>query len=143
MSWFDEAVARRQREQRAAASARNQDERSANPAVRQQQEVEALHPLLLRLLTEYGEHVYGQSLFQKRFLVRLERPGNSGKKAWNWHWHLNSLVPTMKGIEVHPRFDAEGSIQGFELQSRERCVEVTGIDETAIQEGLVSLYLHP
>ena len=141
MSWFDEAVARRQREQRAAASARNQHERSTDPVVRQQQEVEALNPLLQRLLTEYGEHVYGKNLFQKRFLVRLERPGNSGEKAWNWHWHLNSLVPDVKGIEVHPRFDAEGTIQGFELQSKARRVEITGIDEATIQEGLVSLYL--
>ena len=85
--------------------------------------------------------MYGKNLFQKRFLVRLERPGNSGEKAWNWHWHLNSLVPDMKGIEVHPRFDTEGIIQGFELQSKARRVEIIGIDEAAIQEGLVSLYL--
>jgi len=142
MSWFDEAVARRQREQHAAASAQNKDTiHSADPVVRQQQEVEMLNPLLQRLLTEYGEHVFGKSLLQKRFLVRLERPGKSGKKAWNWHWHLNSLTPAMNGIEVHPHFDARGTIQSLELQSKDRRVEITDLSEEAIQEGLVSLYL--
>ena len=142
MSWFDEAVARRQREQRAAASAQNQESiRSADPLVREQQEVEMLDPLLQRLLAEYGEHVFGKNLFQKRFLVRLERPGKSGGKTWNWHWHLNSLVPTMKGIEVHPRFDTEGTLLSLVLQSKGRQVELTDMSEEAIQEGLVSLYL--
>ncbi|GAC1430228.1 MAG: hypothetical protein NVS4B1_27020 [Ktedonobacteraceae bacterium] len=140
MSWFDEAVARRQREQRVAAQNQTMV-RSATPALRQQQEVEALNPLLQRLLAEYGEHVFGKSLLQKRFLVRLERPGKSGEKTWNWHWHLNSLTRDMHGIEVHPCFDAEGTIQGLELQSKARCVEIPSIDEAAIQEGLVSLYL--
>ncbi len=142
MSWFDEAVARRQREQRTTAAGRKQNtERSAEPLVQQQQEVEALNPLLQRLLHEYGEHVFGKSLLQKRFLVRLERPGKSGTRVWNWHWHLNSLVRDMSGVEVHPRFDSDNIIQGFELQSKERRVEVVDIDEAAIQEGLVSLYL--
>ena len=142
MSWFDEAVARRQREQHAAASAQNQESlRSTDPLARQQQEVEMLNPLLQRLLSEYGEHVFGKSLFQKRFLVRLERPGKSGKKAWNWHWHLNSLAPDMHGIEVHPHFDANGTIISLELRSKNRHVEITDISEEAIQEGLVSLYL--
>ncbi len=141
MSWFDEAVARRQREQRAAASAQDQNMLSTEPIVREQQEVEMLDPLLQRLLMEYGEHALGKSLFQKRFLVRLERPGKSGKKAWNWHWHLNSLVPNKSGIEVHPQFDANGVIQSLQLQSEGRHVEITDISEEAIQEGLVSLYL--
>lgn len=142
MSWFDEAVARRQREQRATASAQNQDSlRSADPLVRQQEEVEMLNPLLQRLLSEYGEHVFGKSLLQKRFLVRLERPGKNGERAWNWHWHLNSLAPGMHGIEVHPCFDANGIIQSLELHRQERHVEITDLSEEAIQEGLVSLYL--
>ncbi len=141
MSWFDEAVARRQREQRAAASAQNQKPPATSLVEREQQEVEMLNPLLQRLLTEYGEHVFGKSLLQKRFLVRLERPGKSGAKAWNWHWHLNSLSRDMTGIEVHPRFDAEGTIQSLELQSKDRQVEITNMSEEAIQEGLVSLYL--
>ena len=142
MSWFDEAVARRQREQRAAASAQNRNTvHSTDPVVRQQQEVEMLNPLLQRLLSEYGEHVFGKSLLQKRFLVRLEHPGKSGEKAWNWHWHLNSLARDMNGIEVHPHFDADGVVQSLELQSKERRVEITDISEEAIQEGLVSLYL--
>ncbi len=141
MSWFDEAVARRQREQRAAASAQNQKQPSTNVVEREQQEVEMLNPLLQRLLAEYGEHVFGKSLLQKRFLVRLERPGKSGDKTWNWHWHLNSLSRDMNGIEVHPHFDAEGTIQSLELQSKQRHVEITDMSEEAIQEGLVSLYL--
>ena len=139
MSWFDEAVARCQR---AAASAHNQERRlSTDPMVRQQQEVELLNPLLQRLLTEYGEHVFGKSFLQKRFLVHLERPGKSGDKTWNWHWHLNSLARDMNGIEVHPHFDAVGIIQSIELQGKGRHVEITDISEEAIQEGLVSLYL--
>ncbi len=105
----------------------------------QQQEVEALNPLMERLMSEYGEHVFGKSFLQKRYLVRLERPGKSLEKSWNWH--LDSLVKGMSSIEIHPNFDDGGMIQGFLLISGHKRVEATSADETAIKEALVSLYL--
>ena len=107
----------------------------------QQQEVEALNPLMERLLSEYGEHVFGKSLLQKRYIVRLERPGKSLEKSWNWHWHLDSLVKDRNGVEVHPTFDANGIIQGFLLISGRKRVQTTSADEAALKEALVSLYL--
>jgi len=107
----------------------------------QQQEVEALNPLLERLLSEYGEHVFGKSLLQKRYIVRLERPGKSLEKSWSWHWHLDSLVKDRNGVEVHPNFDANGIIQGFLLISGRKRVQTTSADEAALKEALVSLYL--
>jgi hypothetical protein len=142
MSWFDEAVARRQRAQRAGESRKGKYEPDPVDQARlQQQEVEALNPLMERLLSEYGEHVFGKSFLQKRYLVRLERPGKSLEKSWNWHWHLDSLVKGMSSVEVHPNFDAEGMIHGFLLISGHKRVETTSADEVALKEALVSLYL--
>ena len=142
MSWFDEAVARRQRAERAAAS--RQAKKNAGPVeplVRQQQEVEAFDPLVQRLLGEYGDRVYGRSFTQKRFLLRLERPGKSGEKSWNWHWHLYSLVKHLASVELHPLFTDEGLIRGFELTSGQKRVELASADEDALKEGLVALYM--
>ncbi len=142
MSWFDEAVARRQRAQHADKSGK--ERHASNPAdlaLRQQQEVEALNALMERLLSEYGDHVFGRSFLQKRFMVRLERPGKSNEKSWNWHWHLHSLVKGLGSVEVHPNFAADGMIQGFLLMSDYKRVEVVSVDEAAIKEGLVTLYL--
>jgi len=142
LSWFDEAVARRQRAQRAGESRKGKHESDpVDQARMQQQEVEALNPLMERLLSEYGEHVFGKSFLQKRYLVRLERPGKSLEKSWHWHWHLDSLVKGMSSVEVHPNFDAGGMIQGFLLVSGHKRVEATSADETALKEALVSLYL--
>lgn len=142
MSWFDEAVARRQREQRAAASAQPKKKSDAlEPLQRQRQEVEALDPLLQRLLSEYGEHVYGKNLFQKRFLIRLEPPGKNSERAWNWHWHLYSLVRDKASVEVAPNFNEAGFIEGFVLTSGRKRTEVASVDEVALKDGLVSLYL--
>ena len=142
MSWFDEAVARRQRAQRAGEPRKGKRERDPlDHAHMQQQEVEALNPLLERLLSEYGEHVFGKSLLQKRYIVRLERPGKSLEKSWSWHWHLDSLVKDRNGVEVHPTFDANGIIQGFLLISGRKRVQTTSADEAALKEALVSLYL--
>lgn len=107
----------------------------------QLQEVEALNPLMESLLSEYGEHVFGKSLLQKRYIVRLERPGKSREKSWNWHWHLDSLVKDRSGVEVHPTFDAHSLIQGFIMVSGHRRVEITVTDEAALKDALVSLYL--
>jgi len=142
MSWFDEAVARRQQAQRAGESRkgkRGQD--SIDRANVQQQEVEALNPLLERLLSEYAERVFGKNLLQKRYIVRLERPGKSLEKSWNWHWHLDSLIKGSYGVEVYPTFDVHGIIQGFLLRSGRKRVETTSADEVALKEALVSLYL--
>ena len=142
MNWFDEAVARKQREQRVTkTSQKKQVPTPANMIQAQQQEVEAFNPLLERLLSEYGERVYGKSLLQKRFLVHLERPGKSRDKAWTWHWHLNSLVKNINSVEVHPNFDATGMIQNFILVSGDKHIETTSADEPSIKEALVSLYL--
>lgn len=142
MSWFDEAVARKQREQRVTeTSQKKQEPVPTNVTEVQQREVEAFNPLLERLLSEYGERVYGKSMFQKRFLVRLERPGKSHDKAWSWHWHLDSLVKNMQSVEVHPHFDAAGMIQGFLLISGSKHIETTSADEPSLKEALVSLYV--
>lgn len=142
MSWFDEAVARHQREQRATASAQQKKQGEAvEPLVRQKEEVETLDPLIQRLLSEYGEHLYGKALIQKRFLVRLERPGKSAKRSWNWHWHLYSLVKGKASIELHPIFNEEGVIQNFTAISAEKRVDTTSADEQAIKDGLIALYL--
>lgn len=142
MNWFDEAVAKKQRAQRVNESGKQRQEPvHANPTQTQQQEVEAFNPLLERLLSEYGERVYGKNMFQKRFLVRLERPSKSRNKAWTWHWHLNSLVKNIHSVEVHPHFDATGTIQSFLFISGEKQIETTSVDEPAIKEALVSLYL--
>ena len=145
MSWFDEAVARRLREQRQHAAASSSPLNNAGdvlePLGRQRQEVELCDPLIQRLLGEYGEHAYGKSVFQKRFLIRLERPGKNAQRAWNWHWHLYSLLSGKESLELHPTFAADGLIVGFTLISGRKRVEIVGIDETVIQEGLVSLYL--
>lgn len=142
MSWFDEAVARRQRAQRAGMSAK--EKHKLDPVSRaqmQQQEVEALHPLVERLLSEYGEHVFGKNFLQTRYLVRLERPGKNFEKSWHWHWHLDSLVKDKNSLEVHPTFDSTGIIQGFLLISGRKRVEATSADEDTLKEALVSLYV--
>jgi hypothetical protein len=142
MSWFDEAVARRRRMQRAANPAKARQE--ANPvdwSVRQRQEVEALHPLMERLLSEYGDHVYGRSFTQKRYVVRLEHPGKSRQKSWNWHWHLDSLVRNLSGVEVHPCFANNNTLHKLVLMSGHKRIEVNSLEEDAIKEALVSLYL--
>lgn len=142
MSWFDEAVARRQREQRAASSAQPKKKGDAlEPLQRQRQEVEALDPLLQRLLSEYGEHVYGKNLFQKRFLIRLEQPGKNSEHSWNWHWHLYSLVRDKANVEVAPNFNEAGFIESFVLTSGRKRTEVASVDEATLKDGLVSLYL--
>lgn len=142
MSWFDEAVARRRRDQHTSDQAKTP--RAADPverAERLQQEIEALHPLMERLLGEYGDRVYGRRFIQKRYMVRLERPGKSGQKSWSWHWHLDSLVSNFSGVEVHPRFADDGAINGLVFVSGHKRVEAASVDEAAIQEALVSLYL--
>jgi len=142
MNWFDEAVAKKQREQRVTTSSPGiQEPVPANLAQAQQQEVEAFNPLLERLLSDYGERVYGKNLFQKRFLVHLERPGKSRDKSWTWHWHLNSLVKNIHSVEVHPHFDAKGLIQNFLLISDDKHIETTSADESSLKEALVSLYM--
>jgi hypothetical protein len=142
MSWFDEAVARRQRTQHADELDKSRFvANSAEFTQRQQQEVALLTPLLTRLLSEYGEHVFGKSLLQKRFLVRLERPGKNLEKSWTWHWHLDSLVKGMNSVEVHPNFAFDGTIQGFLLLSAGKRVEVADADEAALKDALVSLYM--
>ena len=140
MSWFDEAVARKQREQRVTGQ-KKQESVPTNLAQVQQREVETFNPLLERLLSEYGERVYGKSMFQKRFLVRLERPGKNRDKAWTWHWHLYSLVKNMPSVEVHPHFDATGMIQSFSLVSGDKHIETTSAEESSLKEALVSLYM--
>lgn len=142
MNWFDEAIASRQRAKRVGESGK--EKQKLDPVGRaqmQQQEVEALHPLLERLLTEFGEYVFGKNLLQKRYLVRLERPGKNLEKSWNWHWHLDSLVKDKNSLEVHPTFDTTGVIQGFLLISGRKRVEATSADEAALKEALVSLYV--
>ncbi len=104
-------------------------------------EVEALHPLMERLLSEYGERVFGKNFLQKRYLIRLERPGKNHAKSWQWHWHLDSLVKDVSSIEVHPTFDATGMIQGFLLISGQKRVETTSTEEATLKEALVALYL--
>lgn len=142
MSWFDEAVARHRREQRAAESAQQKKQgNTAESLVRQKEEVEALDPLVQRLLSEYGEHIYGKGLIQKRFLVRLERPGKSAERSWHWHWHLYSLVKGKASLKLHPTFNEEGVLQSFIATSGEKRVEIAGADEAAIKAGLVALYL--
>ncbi len=142
MSWFDEAVARRQREQRSKDVANaNAASGSVDPLVKQQREVETFDPLIQRLLSEYGEHVFGKGLLQKRFLVRLERPGKTREKAWNWHWHLDNLVKNANSVELHPNFASNNTIQGFVLLSGQKRIEVPATDDVAIKEGLVSLYM--
>ncbi|HZU03785.1 MAG TPA: hypothetical protein VFA10_29240 [Ktedonobacteraceae bacterium] len=142
MSWFDEAVARQQRAQRMSESRKAAHEPDPiDRTRRQQQEVEALNPLMGRLLSEYGERVFGKSLLQKRYLVRLERPGKSREKSWNWHWHLDSLTKHMSSVEVYPNFDTAGMIQGFLFISGHKRVEITTADEATLKEALVALYL--
>ena len=140
MSWFDEAVARKQREQRVTGQ-KKQEPVPTNVTEVQQREVEAFNPLLERLLSEYGERVYGKSMFQKRFLVRLERPGKNRDKAWTWHWHLYSLVKNIQSVEVHPHFDASGMIQHFSFISDNKRIETTSAEESSLKEALVSLYM--
>jgi hypothetical protein len=142
MSWLDEAVARRLQAQRNAESTQTTAKTGASALqLQQQQSVEAFDAFVQRLLTEYGEFAIAKSFFQKRFLVRLERPGQSEKKAWHWHWHLYSLVKNTESVEVHPRFAPDGMIAGFTLLKGRKRVEIEGTDETALKEGLVSLYL--
>lgn len=142
MSWFDEAVARRQRAERAAASIQaKKKDGPVEPLMRQQQEVEAFDPLVQRLLSEYGERVYGKSFTQKRFLLRLERPGKNREKSWSWHWHLYSLVKNLASVEMHPLFTDEGVIRSFVLTSGQKRVEIVSADEDGIKEGLVALYM--
>ena len=163
MNWFDEAVARRQREQRmrqqrdASSQSTSHDSRIDDPQQRQQEEVAAFDPLVQRVLTEYAERVFGKSFVQKRFLVRLERPGHrpgvrskstsahladgDNSKCWTWHWHLDSLVRGKPGLELHPTFSPANLIQGFALLSGQHRVEIPSPDEDAIKEGLVSLFL--
>jgi hypothetical protein len=140
MSWFDEAVARQQQALRAGEPGKGKRD-PTDHAQMQQQEVEALNPLLERLLSEYGERVFGKSLLQKRYIVRLERPGKSLEKSWSWHWHLDSLVKGSNGVEVYPTFDDNGIIRGFLLRSGRKRVEITSADEVALKDALVSLYL--
>jgi hypothetical protein len=142
MSWLDEAVSRRRLAQRNAESTKAiSDSDASTLPQRQQQSVEALDPLVQRLLTEYGEFAFPKSFLQKRFLVRLEHPGHNAEKFWNWHWHLYSLAKHTQSIEVHPRFAPTGMIEGFILLKGQQRIEVEGNDETPIKEGLVSLYL--
>jgi hypothetical protein len=142
MSWFDEAVARRQREQRIASS--SQPEHASLKEVvqeRQREEVLAFDALMQRLLGEYAGHVYGKSLFQKRFLIRLERPGTNNRRTWDWHWHLYSLVRGQNSVEVQPQFSETGTIQGFMLISGHKHVVVSSANEAALKDGLVALYM--
>ena len=142
MRWFDEAVARHQRERRAAEVAQQKKQGdAAGLLTRQQEEVELLDPLIQRLLSEYGEHLYGKGMMQKRFLVRLERPGKNAERSWNWHWHLYSLVKGKASIELSPTFNDLGVIQSFIATSGEKRVEIAAADEQAIKDGLVALYL--
>ena len=142
MSWFDEAVARHQRERRAAEVAQQKQQGGVTEVLaRQKEEVETLDPLIQRLLSEYGEHLYGKGMLQKRFLVRLERPGNNAERSWNWHWHLYSLVKGKASIELSPTFNELGVIQGFIAISDQKRVEIAAADEQAIKDGLVALYL--
>ncbi len=142
MSWFDEAVARKRRDQRAADVSKTPREAEIlSPTEQQRQEIEALHPLMERLLGEYGDRVYGRRFMQKRYLVRLERPGKSGQKSWNWHWHLDSLVSHLSGVEVHPCFAADSTISSLSFISGYKRIETNSSDEAAIKEALVSLYL--
>jgi hypothetical protein len=162
MNWFDEAIARRQREERirqqldATSPSSQRNGNADDPQLRQQIEVMAFDPLVQRVLTEYAERVFGKSFMQKRFLVRLERPGqrpvarsNSSSvqavgndhKSWTWHWHLDSLVRGKSGLELHPVFSPDAMIQGFVLLSGQHRVEIPATDEEAIKEGLVSLFL--
>jgi hypothetical protein len=138
-------VAKRQREQHATAPHKTEaDTQSLDLQQRQQREVEAFDPLIQRLLAEYGEHVFGKSLLQKRFLVRLERPGGrpgARGKTWNWHWHLYSLARGMQGVEMHPLFAADGMIEGFLLACGAKRIEAIPASEETIKEGLVSLFL--
>ncbi len=142
MSWFDEAVARRRRDQHTANMTKMPGEANdVDLPERHRQEIEALHPLMERLLGEFGDHVYGRHFMQKRYMVRLERPGKSGQKSWNWHWHLDSLASGLSGVEVHPRFADDHAITGLLFMSGHRRVEASSADETAIKEALVSLYV--
>lgn len=142
MSWFDEAVARRQREQRITSSP--QPEQAFHQAViqeRQREEVFAFDALMQRLLAEYAEHVYGKSMFQKRFIIRLEYPGTNNQRTWNWHWHLYCLVRGQESVEVQPQFCATGTIQGLTLISGQKHVVISPLTEAAIKDGLVTLYM--
>jgi hypothetical protein len=142
MSWLDEAVSRRRLAQRNAESTKAIPEEDASTLPqRQQQSVEAFDPLIQRLLTEYGEFAFPKNFFQKRFLIRLERPGHNAEKSWHWHWHLYSLTKHTQSIEVHPRFAPDGMIIGFTLLKGHQRIEVEGNDETPLKEGLVSLYM--
>jgi hypothetical protein len=142
MSWFDEAVTLRRMAQRDAASAKIKPEAdAATLQLRQQRDVETFDPLIQRLLNEYGEATCGKSLLQKRFLVRLERPGKSAAKSWNWHWHMYNLVKPVESVEVHPGFTPDGMVQGFTLIRGQKHIEISGTDEAALKEGLVSIYL--
>ena len=142
MSWLDEAVARRRLAQRNAESAKAITDADASTLPqRQQQSVEAFDTLVQRLLTEYGEFAFPKSFFQKRFLIRLERPGHNAEKSWNWHWHLYSLAKHAESVEVHPRFASTGMIEGFTLLKGQKRIEVEGNDETPLKDGLVSLYM--
>jgi hypothetical protein len=142
MSWLDEAVARRRLAQRNAESAQAAPEGDASTVPQQQQQnVEAFDPLIQRLLTEYAEFAFRKSFFQKRFLVQLEHPGHNAEKAWSWHWHLYSLKNAAESIEIHPCFASDGTIVGFTLCKGHRRIEVNGSDETALKEGLTSIYL--
>jgi hypothetical protein len=142
MSWLDEAVSQRRLAQRNAESTKAMTDSDASTLPqRQQQSVEALDPLVQRLLSEYGEFAFPKNFFLKRFLVRLERPGHNAEKSWSWHWHLYSLVKHVESIEVHPRFAADGAIKGLTLLKGQKRVEVDGSDETDLKEGLVSMYL--
>ena len=142
MNWFDEAIARKQREQRVNTTEQEkQISVPVDPAQTQRQEIDAFNPLLTRLLNEYGERAYGKSFFQKRFQVQLEHPGKSLKKQWGWHWHIYSFVKDVASVEVHPNFDEKGIISSFLLLSGFKRVETTSTDELELKEALVSLFL--
>jgi len=142
MNWFDEAIARKQREQRVSTTEQEkQVSAPADPAQMQRQEIDDFNPLLTRLLNEYGERAYGKSFIQKRFQVQLEHPGKSQKKQWGWHWHIYSFVKNVASVEVHPNFDEKGIISSFLLLSGNKRVETTSTDELELKEALVSLYL--
>ena len=143
MSWFDEAVARRQHEQRITSSPQpEQASYKEEIQERRQEEVRAFDALIQRLLAEYAEHTYGKSLFQKRFIIRLEHPGTNNQRTWDWHWHLYSLVRGQGNVEVQPQFCASGTLQGFTLVSGHKHVVVSCANEAAIKDGLIALFMN-
>lgn len=139
MSWLDEAVSRRMLARRDAESAKSDAQPdAATMLLRQQQHVAAFDPLIQRLLREYGEFAFARSMLQKRFIIRLETPGKSAEKSWNWHWHLYSLVKQGASIELHPHFSTDGAIEGFTILKGSKRIEVTGCAEEDLKEGLIN-----